>query len=94
MNPSLLLSSEVAKFAWGLPGGLLFLHGFQRGVIQPLIEGGFGEPPDLPDLDGRDLTSAGLAVDGVRHDAQVPCHFTDIHDPCHSTHPLTQQLSL
>ena len=71
-------------------GGSLFLHGFQRGVVQPLIEGGFGEPPDLPDLDGGDLSSAGLAVDRVRHDTQVSCHFTDVHDPCHHTHPLNQ----
>ena len=66
-----------------------FFHGFERRIVQPLIERLFGKTPHFPHLYRRDLTAAGLAVDGVRHDAEIPRYLIDVHDACQCGHPLT-----
>src|SRR3989338_3518673 len=68
-----------------------FFHGFQGGVIEPLVERFLWEPPHLAHLHGGNLPAARLAVDGVRDDAEVPRHLVHVHDPGHD-HALNPSL--
>ena len=63
--------------------------GVQRRVVQPLIERVFRKAPDLAHLDGRDFSAARLAIDRIRHHAQILRHFFNPHHFLHGASPLS-----
>src|SRR3989338_1958512 len=65
-----------------------FQHGLEGRVVEPLVQRLFRKPPHLADLDRWNLAAAGLAIDGVGHDAEGSCDLVDIHDSRHGGHPL------